>query len=71
MKNIADVLRQKEAELQQIQVEVDALRLTFRLLAEDGEQKNPNGRILAPTGTTPGSRVEEIRATDPNPRRFP
>lgn len=37
MKNIHDVLRQKELESQQIQREIEALRLVMRLLADDGE----------------------------------
>jgi hypothetical protein len=68
MKSIADVLRQKEAELQQVQVEVEALRLALRLVSEGGEQTGPT---LAPTGSTPNARVEEINAVGPNPRRFP
>jgi hypothetical protein len=35
MKNIHDVLRQKELEIQQIQREIEALRLAARLLADD------------------------------------
>ena len=39
MKNIFDVLRQKEAELQQIQKELEALRIAARLLAEEGDPR--------------------------------
>jgi hypothetical protein len=71
MKSIADVLRQKEADLQQIQVEVEALRLAMRLMSEDGEQAGSQGRTLASTGAGPTQRVEEIKAAGQNPRRFP
>lgn len=37
MKNIHDVLRQKEAELENVQREIDALRLAARLCTEPGE----------------------------------
>ena len=69
MKNIADVLKQKEAELQQLQVEIDALRLVLRLVSEDAESGS-HGRALVSTGTTPNARVEEV-GTPSNPRRFP
>ena len=35
MKNIFEVLRQKEAELQQMQKEIEALRMAARLLADE------------------------------------
>lgn len=39
MRTIDDVLKQKEAELQNVQREIDALRLAIRLCNEaDGEQ---------------------------------
>ncbi len=36
MKNPAEVLRQKEAELQNLQREIDALRIAVRLCSDDG-----------------------------------
>jgi hypothetical protein len=41
MKNVYDVLRQKEQELQQLQREVEALRLAARLLNDDNEMAAP------------------------------
>jgi hypothetical protein len=35
MKNIYDVIRQKESDIQQIQKELEALRLAARLLTDD------------------------------------
>lgn len=68
MKNIVEVLKQKEAELQQLQGEVDALRVAIRLLAEDGDN---SGRVLAPTGTSLESRVKEIKTVSETTRQFP
>jgi len=49
MKNPVEVLRRKEAELQRLQEEVDALRLVSKLLKErphtDQQQAN-GGKIL-------------------------
>jgi hypothetical protein len=68
MKNIVEMLKQKEAELQRVQVEVDALRVAMRLLAEDGDN---SGRSLAPTGTSFESRVKEIQTASDTTRQFP
>ena len=43
MKNVFDVLRQKEAELQQIQKEIEALRVAARLLADEQEADDDSG----------------------------
>jgi hypothetical protein len=48
MKNIIDVLRQKEAELQQLQNEVEVLRVAASLLSEQGD---PELETFAATGT--------------------
>jgi hypothetical protein len=37
MRNLADVLRQKETELQTLEREIEALRLAARLCSEDGD----------------------------------
>jgi hypothetical protein len=37
MKNIYEVLRQKESELQQLQKDIEALRVAARLLADESE----------------------------------
>jgi hypothetical protein len=68
MKSIVEVLKQKESELQQVQLELDALRLVMRLMSEDGEA---SGSSLAPTGTSSESRVKEISASPAAKRQFP
>ena len=42
MKNISEVIRRKEAELQQLQRDVESLRVAVRLLADDGDTTIPN-----------------------------
>jgi hypothetical protein len=37
MKNIYEVLRKKEDDMQRVQVEIEALRTAAHLLAEDGD----------------------------------
>ena len=68
MKNIVEVLKQKEAELRQLQAEVDALRVAIRLLSEDPEN---SGRGLAPTGTSSEARVKEIKTVSETTSQFP
>ena len=49
MKNPVEVLRRKEAELQRLQEEVDALRLVSKLLKERplaDQQQATSGKIL-------------------------
>lgn len=40
MRNLQDVLKEKEAELARLNQEVEALRLVARLLADDSGEKN-------------------------------
>ena len=40
MKNVYEVLREKEAQLRQVQMEVDALRVAAPLLNEESESEN-------------------------------
>jgi len=40
MKNVYEVLREKEAQLRKTQIEVEALRTVAPLLGEDGEQSS-------------------------------
>jgi len=52
MKNIYEVLRQKEAELQQLQKEVEALRVAAELLADDYDS-HKDATPRASTGSAP------------------
>ncbi|MFI5111231.1 MAG: hypothetical protein ACHP9S_00280 [Terriglobales bacterium] len=51
MKNIYEVLRQKENEIQQLQKDIEALRVAARLLADDNELDTV--RSVTSTGTAP------------------
>jgi hypothetical protein len=75
MKNIFDVLRQKEAELQQIQKEVEALRVAARLLSDESEAR-AEAVVRPPAPTLPGPiaapRAKEVATGfDTSPRQFP
>jgi hypothetical protein len=75
MRNIFEVLRQKEAELQQMQKEVEALRIAARLLAEEGD---PRAEVairpaIMPAGPVPAPRAnkESPALYEAGPRQFP
>jgi len=51
MKNIYEVLRQKENEIQQLQKDIEALRVAARLLADDNELDT--GRTVTSSATAP------------------
>jgi asparagine synthetase A len=46
MRNIYEVLRQKELEVSRLEKEVEALRVVAPLLSEDGEAENDNQPTL-------------------------
>jgi hypothetical protein len=48
MKNIADVLKQKEIEYMQLQKDIEALRVAARLLAEDDSSAFAKAAAAAP-----------------------
>jgi hypothetical protein len=52
MKNVYEVLRQKELELSRLEKEVEALRVAAPLLSEDKEAGNDNKPTLASPATT-------------------
>ena len=52
MKNVYEVLRQKELELSRLEKEVEALRVAAPLLSEDKEAGNDNKQTLATSTAT-------------------
>lgn len=74
MRNIYDVIRQKESQIQDIQKELDALRLAARLLADDErvDIDSPKARMAAAavTASAPSKTDSEILLSAPR-RPFP
>lgn len=66
MKNIFDVINQKEAEAQQLQKEIDALRLAARLLSEESEKSVLAAAAsgAAPVRQGPASHVASVPSKD-------
>lgn len=62
MKNIYDVLSQKESELAQLQKEIEALRLAARLLSEEADRVEPISRS---TGVVTGPVIAPSRPASP------
>lgn len=56
MKNVFEILRQKENELRRLQEEIEALRIAARLLADEHDQ------VPAASGGKPPSQTAMIRA---------
>jgi len=54
MKNIYEVMRQKEAEIQQLQRDIEALRTAARLLADESDP-SPDSFGRSANGTGPNS----------------
>ena len=80
MKNIYDVLRQKELELQQLQKDIEALRVAARLLADDNDAESASARSMgsgvsapriatSPVGSV--SKPAEVMAPTQGIRQFP
>lgn len=53
MKDVYEVLRQKELEVSRLEQEVEALRVVAPLLSEDGEAENDNHPRLRAVNETP------------------
>ncbi len=74
MRNIYDVIRQKESQLQDIQKELDALRLAAHLLAEEdkSEVDMPKMRMATAASVSPSPVKTETEILLSAPRRaFP
>ncbi|HET7183250.1 MAG TPA: hypothetical protein VFI82_01095 [Terriglobales bacterium] len=62
MKNIYDVLRQKEAEIQQLQKDIEALRTAARLLADENEADSSGSRTSSGTVASPRVSASAVAA---------
>ncbi len=64
MKNIYEVLRQKELEIQQLQKDIEALRVAARLLADDGETEPSRPATTASTPRISTAAVASAKPAD-------
>ncbi|MGI9104446.1 MAG: hypothetical protein ACR2IF_18535 [Terriglobales bacterium] len=73
MKNIYDVLRQKESELQQLQRDIETLRAAARLLSEESEE--PAVKAAVNSSARPAAVPATMKPADSYPaagiRQFP
>jgi hypothetical protein len=72
MKDVYELLRQKELELSRLEIEVEALRIAAPLLSDDGEFGGDNApastRWTAPTQPIQGAKAAN---TAPQPEHSP
>ncbi len=66
MRDLSDVLRDKEAQLKQVQAELDALRLAVRLCAEDDTGAKASPKKAPVSATAPTAEDAQVGG-----RRFP
>ena len=60
MKNIYEVLRQKELELSRLEKEVEALRVAAPLLSEGDEADNDNPTLASPSAVNAVPRPDSV-----------
>ena len=63
MKNIYEVLRQKELELSRLEKEVEALRVAAPLLSEGDEADNDNPTLASPSAVNAVPRPDSVGGT--------
>ena len=71
MKDIYEVLRAKELEMENLRIEIEALRITAPLLSDDGDDSNAapvSSRWVAPTRPF---QVPQAANSDPQPEHAP
>jgi hypothetical protein len=69
MKNVYEVLRQKELELARLEKEVEALRVAAPLLSDDGKDaiETPKPTLAASSGTQQPIRIPQAAAVNATP----
>ena len=67
MRDVYDVLRQKELELSRLEIEVGVLRVVAPLLSDDKEVGNDNKPTSA-RSTARSQRIQVSQAVNANPR---
>jgi hypothetical protein len=71
MKNVYEVLRQKELELSRLEKEVEALRVAAPLLSEEGEARNGNQPRLATSTANATPQADRSAGWDDKAKRWP
>ena len=67
MKNIYELLRQKELEISRLEIEVEALRIAAPLLSDDNEVGNDN-KLTPAHSTAPSTPIRVPQAVNANPQ---
>jgi hypothetical protein len=71
MKNIYEVLRQKELELSRLEKEIEALRVAAPLLSEDDEADNDDKPPLVSSSAVNATPQPDHRGWDVRVQRWP
>jgi hypothetical protein len=72
MKNVYEVLRQKELEVSRLEKEVEALRIAAPLLSEDGEAGNGNQpRFATSSAMNATPQADRAAGWDDRAKRWP
>jgi hypothetical protein len=73
MKDVYEVLRSKEREMETLAVEIEALRVVAPLLSDDGDSGNDSTPVAATRWTAPPRSIRVPRGanTDPQPDHAP
>ena len=67
MKDVYEILRQKELEISRLEVEVEALRVVAPLLSEN-QEVNHDDQPTATRSTTPSQSARVPKAVNANPK---
>ncbi len=67
MKDIYELLRQKELEISRLEIEVEALRIVAPLLSEN-QEVNHDDPLTASSSTTPSQPTRVPKAVNANPQ---
>jgi hypothetical protein len=71
MKNVYEVLTQKELEVSRLEKEVEALRIAAPLLAEDGEAGNDNEPRWTTSAALNATQADRAAGWDDRAKRWP
>jgi hypothetical protein len=67
MKDVYELLRQKELEISTLRIEVEALRIVAPLLSDDNQVGNDN-KLTSVRSTAPSAPIRVAQAANANPQ---